>query len=355
MVQPANLRLLTEDRAALPSSAAPAPPGVASAGSAASFARSDHVHPSAGLFVPWGSAVDGDLVFDGTTGVTINAPYAGTTTTFTPSASVYTITRPIAARTIILGSGVTLVLDQGVSIRVSELLSCPTGSAIIHADGNAGLTNGTAGAGRASAFIAASGAGGAGNTGAGSVGNSVGGIFDQYNAGFGGNGGLGSSGAGGSGIVGIMSNQSVAYTLNRDPMTMLFAEVRGFGSQNHYGSLVGGGGGGGGGGDGTNKGGGGGGGAGVVLVNAYKITGNIVFRANGGNGGSTVAGNTGGGGGGAGGYVFVNSTDLTGYTGASVTGTQATYTAGGSGGTKTGTGVAGSAGQSGMILVTTWK
>jgi hypothetical protein len=355
VTQPTSKRLLTEDRAALASNATPAVLGTGSAGSATTVSRSDHVHPSVGLYMPWGAGYDGDLVFDGTTAVNTIDPATYTNSAMTPSGSVYTIDRSIMARTITIGNGVTLAVQQGCTIAATDLLTCPTGSCTIHADGTAGAANGTAGAARAQNLIAAAGAGGAGNTGAGSSGSAVAGPTDQWCSALGSSGGLGSSGAGGGTSGAPIANQPGRWLLGRDARTLLTGEVHDYRYGNSWGVLIGASGGGGGGGDGTNKGGGGGGGAGILIVNARKLVGNITFRAIGGAGGSPTTGNAGGGGGGGGGYVFINTTDLTGYTGPVSSSTRATHAAGGAGGTKVGTGVNGTAGSVGHVFVTTWK
>jgi hypothetical protein len=245
-------------------------------------------------------------------------------------------------------------MQQGATLYVSDTLTCPTGSAVIHADGNAGAANGTAGVARPARMIGAAGAGGAGNTGAGSQAGSTSGDTNLNITG-GGAGGLGSSGAGGSGFGGgVWSNERSRFMLGRSADLHLHGFLR---DQRNSGQplwLVGASGGGGGGGDGTNKGGGGGSGAGILIVNARRIVGNITFRAWGGNGGSPATGNAGGGGGGGGGAVFVNTTNATLYTGPSVTGTAATYARGGIGGTKVGTGVNGSNGLTGYLYLITW-
>jgi hypothetical protein len=332
-----------------------APSATPLAGGEDTYSRGDHVHPSAGLYIPWGTGFDGDLNFDGTTTVVLTDAQ-GFTSNLVPASGVYTINLPISARTISLGNNVVLAVGQGCTISVSDVLSCAPGwSATIHADGNPGLANGTAGAARATNLIGNTGAGGAGNTGAGSSGSSVGGAgADQWNVGLGAAGGLGPSGAGGGISGGALANQTELWNLGRSPDLLLRGEMKGFRNPNGPAWIVGSGGGGGGGGDGTNKGGGGGSGAGVLIVNARKIVGNITFRANGGNGGSPTTGNAGGGGGGGGGLVLVNSTDLTTYTGPSSSSSRATHAKGGTGGTKVGTGVNGTAGGNGFIYVTQW-
>lgn len=340
---------------ALASNATPASPSQTPiAGSQDTYSRGDHVHPSAGLFSPYGTGLDGDLVFDGTTTVVVQ-DYAGSgAQNIVPASSVYTITFPIAGRNITLGAGVTLAMGQGCTLYVSDTLICPTGQAVIHADGNAGLANGTAGAARPAQQSPIGAAGGAGNTGAGSQAGAPGGDNQMMISG-GGAGGLGPSGAGGGGYgAGVWTNQTNRFQLGRSTEMHFQALVRADRAAASPVYLVGSSGGGGGGGDGTNKGGGGGGGAGVLIVNARRIVGNIVFRANGGNGGSPTTGNAGGGGGGSGGLVLVNTTSSALYTGPSVNGTAATYAKGGTGGTKVGTGVNGTNGGQGFLHFVTW-
>lgn len=334
----------------------PVSAGTAAVGTLDVAARADHVHPSDGLFWHWGSGIDGDLVFDGTAAVVLPELVAGMgVTTITPSGGVYTINQPIAARSIIIGNGVVLAMGQGCFVRCQGTLSCPSGSAIVHVDGNAGLANGTAGAGRTSRYAPVTSAGGAGNTGAGTAG--AGSLYpnDQWGVSGGGAGGAGASGAGGTGYGSNIVSRVEVGSIGRDPMTLFLGWFHGgdFSSGAAIGMLSSGTSGGGGGGDGTNKGGGGGGAAGLLIVNARKIVGNLTFRTRGGAGGSPSSGNCGGGGGGGGGITLVNTSDASGYAGPAVT--PANLAPGGAGGTKTGTGVNGSAGGAGLAFFTVWK
>jgi hypothetical protein len=324
------------------------PGSAANAGSLAYAARADHVHPSAGLYWAWGSGADGDLAFDGTTAVVLVTPFGNQT--ITPSGSVYSVSVPIAARNLTITNGVTIAVSQGCTVYVQGTLTCPSGTATIHADGTAGAVNGTAGAARGALGAPATGVGGAGNTGAGGSGGSIGAPTDQWAAAAAGAGGTGTSGAGGSTTGGVLSNRSGHFWLGRDPLSLLRGVLQGTDASTAglLGSLGGSGGGGGGGGDGTNKGGGGGSGGGLVIVNAKIVSGAVNIRAAGGAGGTPSTGNCGGGGGGGGGYAFLNSTDLTAWTGA-------VTAPGGAAGTGVGTGTNGTAGSAGIALSTTWK
>lgn len=168
-------------------------------------------------------------------------------------------------------------------------------------------------------------------------GTNLGQVPTSFRPGAGGAGGAGAGGAGGP--VTAFS----FFTDANGSINNLYSAQSGRVLGNN-GVFWGGSGGGGGGGSGAGPcGGGGGGGGGVVIVSASKITGSGVINSLGGNGGNgyQVSGNTGGGGGGGGGYIIV-------VTAGGVFPT--TNAAGGTGGAKRGTGVAGVNGNAGQAI-----
>jgi hypothetical protein len=189
--------------------------------------------------------------------------------------------------------------------------------------------------------------GGAGNTGAGAVGIDPG--FATKIGGRGGSGGLGASGAGGAGgIANDITTGTTGVGIADISKILPLMVIMGQGYNN--GSLLnkyfGGTGGGGGGGDGVNNGTGGAAGGGVVVVvcfNASGFTGSLTAPGASQTSTGPIAGNCGGGGGGGGGFVgFFYAT--------APSGAYTISAAKGLGGSKIGTGVAGSDGEVGTTL-----
>lgn len=150
-------------------------------------------------------------------------------------------------------------------------------------------------------------------------------------------GGTGNGGATAAGSVGTMTTSaSVRTTLAALVGWATTTTSQGIQSQHS------GGGGSGGGGGSTGAGGGGGGGAGTVFIAARSLVVAGTIEAKGGVGGNATAANGGGGGGGGGGYMILV------YTTKTATGTISV--AGGAGGAKDGTGVAGTAGNTGTLV-----
>lgn len=209
---------------------------------------------------------------------------------------------------------------------------------LMHNDGGAGATAGTAGAVTPSGYLNGSlGAGGAGGTAAGSAAGNLG----QCLGGSGGAGGSGSSGAGGAGGVAIDPTPLEGGV----PRTLALLQGMLFGK----GGVVAwraGCGGGGGGGDLTSGAGGGSSGGHLWLAASNLIIGPAgILRAAGGAGGAAVAGNRGGGGGGGGGFLatLANKYQLDPKAIISVPG--------GAAGAGFGTGTAGVAGVAGKIVM----
>lgn len=345
----------------------PVTSGTAAVGTSARAAKADHSHAlpaSAYSSSPlWGNAVHGDVVLDGVNTFSFLTKVDATTyqpnhgalnsqdlhfgkLTLGPGVSLRTGGVKVFAREIAVPTGTGTIIGQSVECTGTNNSAYPGGTTDSYLYGN---RYGSLGAGF-------HGAGGGTGVGA-SASNSVQAIH-RFNASAGtsGNGGAGSSGAGGTGVGADAAALATRGAL-RSPVTAFNGSVvilDRYDSGNPWaggaqsGFLMGGQGGGAGAGDGTNPGGAGGCGGPVVIVNAAKVSGNLVVTAPGSAGGSPTVGNCGGGGGGAGGVALLNSRDLTGWTG--------TVTApGGAGGAGVGTGVAGTAGGSGTAVSTVWS
>jgi len=291
----------------------------------------------------YGNGADGAVTFDGST----------TILGLAPSSSVYTLTRDLFLTDCTINSGVS-IKTNGFRLFCSGTLTGADSTSIIHWNGNDG--SGTArGAetsnsnssintrttGNAPGTIGAN-----GGTGAGAAGTNASNI--AY-GGVGGAGGAGSGGAGGA--AGTITNTPTSLTTriraNFLPLAALGFIVNVASAAEALAGLQGGTGGGAGGGDGSNLGGGSGAGGGICIVIARKIAGTGCIRARGGAGGNTSVGNTGGGGPGGGGVVFVISQSVS---AGAVSGWTIDANAG-TPGTKTGTGVNGSAGSSGSTIL----
>ncbi len=291
----------------------------------------------------FGDGSDGTITFDGST----------TVLSLVPSGNVYTL-----ARDIFLAAG---TINNGVSIKTNGFrIFCAgtlTNNGLIHWNGNAasGTNGATAGAGLSntnSSFNSQTGSaanlpgttGTNGGVGAGSAGQAGGSVS------YGGAGGAGGAGSGGAGAAGGTNTGSAfpARTANRFlmPVMMLIQINSGSGTPT-FTAIQGGSGGGSGGGDTTNSGGGGGGGGAIVAVYAKKFAGTGSIQARGGAGGICTLGNCGGGGGGGGGTVFVVSQSVV----AGAVSGQTIDANGGTGGAKSGTGVAGSNGSNGSAIL----
>jgi hypothetical protein len=177
-------------------------------------------------------------------------------------------------------------------------------------------------------------AGGNGGVGAGVAGGGT------ANVGMGGDGGAG--GAGGAGAGGAGGNNTFNQTLYGSQATF-HQFIRGNAlASNAVGRATSGAGGGGGGGDGVNSGGGGGGGGEPMIIFARRIVNLGTISANGGAGANGVAGDSGGGGGGGGGRIHMIANQ---YSGAIPT------ASGGAFGAGVGTGVDGTVGADGTMLI----
>lgn len=275
----------------------------------------------------YGTGIDGSVTFDGTSVVL----------GITPSANTYTLTRDL-----MLASS---TINSGVSIRVNGCrLFCNgtlTNNGTIQWNGNnaAGATQGSAMSNVFSTYSSNAGgtAGGGGTISVGSNG-SVGG-----SSGSGGNGGAGSNGAGGSGGVSTPVSGGLVRVF---PFALIGQITNGNGGWGVRGA-AGCGGGGGGGGNTGNSGGGGGGGGGVIIMAVRQFAGTGNIQTLGGNGANGVSGNAGGGGGGGGGSITIISRSIS---GGAIAG-QTISVAGGTPGNGVGTGVAGTAGSPGEILL----
>jgi len=285
-----------------------------------------HITQIDGVF---GTGVNGNLVFDGTS----------TVLGMTPSNGVYTMAQDIFAASITIAAGATLV-PGGYRLYVAGTLNVIGDLAIdggAGGNGSAGVA-GTAGVGITGVTFSASGGGfngGAGGTNAAGT-NGVSSTNVAATGGAGGAGGSGGAHAGGSGGT---ITATPATNGGIDNSTYMEQGITaGFG-----GGLAGGAGGGGGGStDGSSGGGGGGGGGGAMIVVAYCVNNTGKIHANGGKGGNAGGSTAAGGGGGGGGGLIVLFSRFYGGGG------QLTVNPG-AGGSKTSTGVAGSPGLVGTI------
>ena len=256
----------------------------------------------------FGSGADGDVTISGTT----------------------TLTRDMAYNNLTVAPG-GIIKTTGFLIQVKGTLS---GSGTIENDG--------AGFGGYGAFNGSRSSGGPGGTAAGSAPGAHG--SNRSFGGAGGAGGAGSGGAGGAGGVisapaAVNFGQSALASLSSAPPQFFIDRVH---SKAAAQNMLGGNGGGGGGGDGG-AGADGGYGGGVTIVAARLSTFTGTISANGENGGNAGGTNRGGGGGGGGGLAVLITT--------SNGGPAVLSAAGGAGGSKTGTGVAGTAGTTGAAFV----
>ena len=232
-----------------------------------------------------GTGTDGALVFDGVSKVI----------GLTPSASEYTLTRDVAATTVVVNKGV-VIKPAGFRIRATVSVS---GEGTIEDNGKA-AAEAVAGAALAEAGTLArsSAAGGAGEVTTAKAGTAV----TKTLGGAGGKGGEGKAGnTGGTAGTATATEAKLGSTAELE-----FALGGYLNSAAGPQKPTGGAGGGGGTGDGTRKGGGGGGGAGVVFVSTPKIYGSLTISAKGGAGGAgETGGEAAGGGGGGGGAVIL--------------------------------------------------
>ncbi len=225
----------------------------------------------------YGDGSDGTITLDG----------ANEATGFTRVGSVYTLTRDLYSRSLVINSGQTLQ-SNGFMIFCTGIV---TNNGTIANNGTAapGLSS-VAGAGAPGGSLGAGGTGGTGGKGSGVVGG-VGGSVANSQGGSGGHGGKSETAEGGVGGTATAPTGGV-----RRNALSFFASTLGGGA--------GGGGGAGqaGGAEPGEVGGGGGGGGGVVLISASALenNGNITANAGSGGAGNNVGGqgNTGGGGGG---------------------------------------------------------
>ena len=340
----------------------PQPAGTAAIGSISAAARTDHVHPVAGLIEWFGDALDGDLVFNGA-GVTLVAttPSDFSAGTLTATSNVYTLPRDLYCRNLTVAATYTL---NTAGYRIFATGTATINGAISHNGRNAvGSAGGAATMGGGIGVpLAAGGAGQNGGTGTGSQGQSP-----QYFPSSYGNGAGGSGGAGAGGAINTGGTPPYASTVMRSAshqaLSAFFGMMTYFNSSNIYSggtntvvqAIEGGRGGSSGAGDATNSGGGGGGAAGVCIVNARYLTGSGSIAANGGNGGAATVGNCGGGGGASGGVCFVNTADAAGTVSGLPAWTGTVTANGGTGGAGFGTGTAGSTANAGLAFLTTWK
>ena len=282
----------------------------------------------------WGYGRDGDLVFDGTSNVTLISGV------ISPVAGVYALDGlHLEGRTFTVSPGVRIDLAGG-SLRCWKWVQA-AGTAYVSDNGRDGLVP-TGGSGLTGGIMGrTSGAGGAGRT---TPGTGVNGTNQttRSSGGAGGGGGTGGANAGGSGGTVSLTTSSHGYAA--EVKTAVTDETAGGGAR------MGGGGGGGGGVTGTGSSGGGGSGGGVAraFLGLLQIgaSATLYVEANGGNGasatGDETAANAGGGGGGGGGEALL----VVGFQVGS--GTAAARALGGAGGSGRGsTGVAGSNGTNG--------
>ena len=276
----------------------------------------------------FGDGSDGALVFNG-----VASPVAGATL----SGSTYTLTRDIFASSISISTAVSL-FNSSFKIFCSGAATF-NGTANINANGKSGVTN-TAGS-----AVGANTLGGSTVGSNGAVGN-AGAVTNPTNA-LGGNGGNGGASVGSGALGGTAGAPTAAQggiNVASNIHNALSGALAGTAATTLF---IGGAGGGGGGGDNvSNPGGGGGSGAGVLLVAARSFiavgTSGTQIQAIGGNGGSPASGNTGAGGGGGGGKIIIVTT-------AALPSGIATSAAGGTHGTPSGTGGAGTNGAAGSV------
>jgi hypothetical protein len=334
VTQPSSKRLLRESQAATAADDTPLAPGTASAGSSSQFAKEDHVHPAAGLYMHFGDGHHGDLLLDGVNDVT----------GFSRSGTVYQATEQIMADDLTILTGVTM-RPRGHAICVRGVLS---GAGTIQA------SPGRVSLGGSSNFpnLLPGGTGPAGTTGAGAAGvvaNNTSG--SPGTSGSGGASGATAGGVGGASNSSFVSNGAWLRRLRMVPTCFTgFFHFTDWGNAtpSFTGHMLGGAcSGGAGAGDGTNLGGKGGDGGQGIIINARRITGTLTISAPGEAGGAAAGGNAGGGGGGTGGWVVLNTTDTTGWTGS-------LSAPGGAGGAKAGTGIAGGAGAAGVTQTNVW-
>ena len=296
----------------------------------------------------FGGGFDGNLVFDGTSTVTL-----GDSSTLTPIAGVYTLTRPIFANNItIAGSSTSVtVKTAGFSVFCAGTYTAGggAGNAVLSCDGtDANANSNTVGVvGGYGGVLGANATGGNGGT-RGAASNGTGASTTLANAlgGAGGSGGTtGTGGSGGTSAVTLAANAGNP----RIPPSLLSGML--FGASGAA-PMQGGAGGGGGGGSGTNPGCPGGGGGGVLHLVArfVNLLSNAVLSAQGGKGGRyVVLADSGGGGGGGGGAVLVAFHD---YESGSATIASVVLIYGGAGGGSSAGGAAnGSAGSNGTYIV----
>lgn len=226
-------------------------------------------------------------------------------------------------------TGAGTIDTQGFMIRSRRYIR---NDGLIHANGNAasGVTAG--GAYDGSGTIGGGSAGGNGGT----VGAGTGGATQQGALGAqGGAGGAGTAGAGGA-----AGTRTVPGALTGGPQIVEALPYAAMATIIGFNTKLSGGSGGGGGGAGVGNGGGGGGAAGYVWIATPYYFGTGLIQAKGGNGANAVGTTAGGGGGGGGGKC----TTLTGNDISSIVTPTLT---GGTGGSPTGAGVAGTAGGTG--------
>lgn len=297
--------------------------------------QGDQGPPGTGSSINYGNGADGAVTFstDGATKLGL-----------VPVANVYTMTRDIYPTTMTVDVGVTIITN-GYSINAKTSV---TVNGTIHWDGGtATLAAAPTASVRGTLFTG--GVGIAGGIGAGANGGNVGSAMGNHGGAGGGSGASGGNNAGGTnGAVTAPTAANKAGWQN-GPLAftaMIFAI--GTSGTMTVSAPSGGSAGGAGAGDGTNSGGASGSGGNIVLINSSVVTVGAtgIIRAAGGGGGNATAGNCGGGGGGGGGYVLINT--------GSYTNAGTVSAPGGTGGTKLGTGVNGTAGTAGAVLANPW-
>ena len=278
----------------------------------------------------FGHGRDGALAFDG----------AGAVAGYSKSGSTYTGTRDVAATSITISTGVT-VIPAGFRIRCTGTLTIQ-GTGTITANGNAasGITGGSGGGvGGPGTLHAASASGASGRSTAGAGGGGAGTSVAIGGAGGAGGAAAGGSPAGGSG--GTVTAPTAAQGDVRDPpwiFSGLIESTTGGGTA----SLDTGGAGGAGGHDGVSgNSGGGGGSAGALYIACDTIDNAGSITANGGAGGNATGTANGGGGGGGGGWLLLV------YRATSGSGLGTVTASGGAAGNGSGAGSNGSPGSSG--------
>ncbi|MEO8701411.1 MAG: hypothetical protein ABI867_15300 [Kofleriaceae bacterium] len=263
----------------------------------------------------YGTGVDGNLVFDGSSTVT---GFSGLS--LTPTSGVYTLTRDISANSMSVSSGAA-VKCNGFRLFVLNKLAC---DGQIHGNGNSGSAatstlGGVAGVGGSASILFQGVSGGnGGGPDAGSGGTPSAGSAATGTTHFGATAGIVNAGAsgvslqgGGGGTNNIGSTGGTVGPLpvpsgvSADHFWTLTQAIQG---RNGVGTVLGGGSGGGGGRGGGLGGAGGGGGGGAsaatIVVAARRIVGSGSIQARGGDGGSGFL-NGGGGGAGAGGVMVI--------------------------------------------------